>query len=249
MSCEHCAAPQSPRWTKSLFACWRERAEIILQAGKPPPSSTCLFRWRRRDWGRSRHRQTKRQGQHWQIKTQKTCCGYSAHHTATRDRMGTTWLPRFGPSCRRPINLELNLPTLRCPWEGGGISRGERDSALWPLCRSSERSIASKPTSLFSSSFKVEMECTTTSDLGRIENEQNLPSLADLPPFQMPSFNLSLQPHDYECALRFRGIQGPRESSRGDGSWQTATEKKGGGAKSRDGGKKVERGGEARKGC
>lgn len=86
-----------------------------------------LFRWRRRDWGRSRHRQTKRQGQHWQIKTQKTCCGYSAHHTATRDRMGTTWLPRFGPSCRRPINLELNPPDLGLPLGGRGSQGASKD--------------------------------------------------------------------------------------------------------------------------
>lgn len=172
-------------------------------------------------------------------------------HTTPRPETGWARLGCLGLG--QVVVAQSTSKSTSRPWAApgreGGISRGERDSALWPLCRSSERSIASKPTSLFSSSFKVEMECTTTSDLGRIENEQTLPSLADLPPFQMPSFNLSLQPHDYECALRFRGIQGPRESSRGDGSWQTATEKKGGGAKSRDGGKKVERGGEARKGC
>jgi hypothetical protein len=38
----------------------------------------------------------------------------------------------------------------------------------------------------------------------------------------MPSFNLSLQPHDYECALRFRGVQG----SRGDGSLVADTNRK-----------------------
>lgn len=45
--------------------------------------------------------------------------------------MGTTWLPRFGPSCRRPINLELNLPTLGCPWEGGGDLKGRRKTLTW----------------------------------------------------------------------------------------------------------------------
>lgn len=75
--------------------------------------------------------------------------------------------------------------------------------------------------------------------LGRIENEQTLPWPTCLPPFRMPSCNLSLQPHHYECALRFRGIQGPRESGvavTGAGRYQQ--KKKGEGRKAGMDGKK-----------
>ena len=54
----------------------------------------------------------------------------------------------------------------------------------------------------------------------------------------MPSFDLSLQPHDHECALRSRGIQGSRVT--GAGRYQ---QKKGGRGKKQGWREKVERGG------
>ena len=104
-----------------------------MQAGKqPPPSSTSMSRWRRRDWGGGAEtnstrswaklsppdQKTNSTRQHWQMKTQKARCGHSAHHTATRELMGTTWLPRFGPSLSPNQPPDLGLAPGR---EGGDL--------------------------------------------------------------------------------------------------------------------------------